>query len=175
MRKYTLSPVKEAKKMLSGGSPNGNCVTVTPERRFGGATFSVAAVLPLMVGLLLASFAPHIKNESVVPLLCGSFGSVTVELWNWVTDSWEDLDWFDAELSIVAQIIKALEPYGGVSVTDVQGNELDPDDLPNPNTGDGGSDCVISIDQDYYDTDRGFQWIRTRIETHLNEILEELT
>ena len=109
-----------------------------------------------------------------VPLVAGSVWSVTVQLWNWLEESWEELDWFDAEREFVSRVIDALSPYGGVYVEDAWGNDLDPDDLPHPNTPDRGVDCVISIDQDYYDTTRGFQWIRTRIETHVNEILEDL-
>jgi hypothetical protein len=162
---------KKQTKVLGSRAQSIDCVT---ERRYGDATFSVASALPVVVCLALAAMLARFQSVDVAPLMCGSIYSVTVELWNWVTNTYEDLDWFEAELSIIGQVVEALEPYGGVSVEDVDGNDLDADNLPNPNTADGGFDCVISIDQDYYSTTRGFQWIRTRIQTHLDEILEDM-
>ncbi len=136
-----------------------------------------AAVLLVVAAIL--SLCADMPNSSGtlglgLPLVTGSVWSVTVQLWDWVTDSWEDLDWFDAELHIVSEVIAALEPYGGVTVEDADGNDLDPDALPNPNAPDHGVDCVICIDQSYYDTERGFQWIRTRIANIVEKILEDL-
>jgi hypothetical protein len=140
------------------------------------ATAVLAAISWLALGaysdatLTLSNSAPR----PAFPFVAGSVWSVTVSLWDWLSDSWDELDWFDAELHIVAEVITALEPYGGVTVEDVDGNALDPDDLPHPNANDGGSDCVICIDQNYYPTSRGFQWIRTRIANIVEEILEDL-
>ena len=148
-----------------------------------GAGLSLVAAVPLvalLVGLVLVDhnfgdgvIAMHQSRMASMPLVLGSLWSVSVQLLNWVEGLWEGISWFDAEHEFVAQVIGALEPYGGVSVEDVNGNELDPDNLPHPNTPDGGSDCVISIDQDYYPTERGFKWIRTRIENIVEEILED--
>lgn len=141
-----------------------------------------AAAMPVIALIILISSVifPEITITPTgspilgFPLVSGSVWSVTVQLWDWISDSWEDLDWFDAELHIVAEVVAALAPYGGVTVEDVDGNELDPDDLPHPNAPDGGFDCVICIDQNYYDTDRGFKWIRTRIGNIVEGILEDL-
>lgn len=154
--------------------PGSNASTRMPE---GDVDLRATAVL-LTIAAIFSSYADIGSASGTLglglPLVTGSVWSVTVQLWNWVSESWDDLDWFEAELQIVGEVIAALDPYGGVTVEDADGNELDPDALPNPNAPDHGVDCVICIDQSYYDTDRGFLWIRTRISNIVEKILEDL-
>ena len=164
--------------------PELNCFSTEAQKRAkeGDCDVMSLAAMPVIIGISMVGVAILQEFSSsqlgtpapAFPIVTGSIWSVTVQLWNWLSDSYDELDWFDAELHIVAEVVTALEPYGGVSVADVYGNELDVDNLPHPNAPDGGSDCVICIDQDYYDTSRGFQWIRTRIENILEEILEDV-
>ena len=59
-------------------------------------------------------------------------------------------------------LIRRFEGFAGVYVTDTDGNDLDPDDLPNYKAPDGGADCIIYVSPEDY-TPRGFQSMCTQV------------
>jgi len=70
------------------------------------------------------------------------------------------------EYSTIRRLIKRFERFAGVYVTDTDGNDLDPDDLPHHNAVDGGADCIIYVSPDDY-TPQGFKAMCTRVENIL--------
>jgi hypothetical protein len=74
----------------------------------------------------------------------------------------EQLGADEYEYSTVAKLIRRFEGFAGVYVTDTDGNDLDPDDLPNYKAPDGGADCIIYISPDDY-TPGGFISMCTQV------------
>ena len=83
------------------------------------------------------------------------------------TDHEETMDSAEYEYSTVRRLINRFSGFAGVYVTDSDGNDLDPDDLPHHNAKDGGADCVITVEPDDY-TERGFRSMCTRVRNILD-------
>jgi hypothetical protein len=75
----------------------------------------------------------------------------------------EEIGYGEYETALVVALIDRFSGFAGVVVEDADGNPLDPEDLPDPNTPDGGLDCIITIYPDEY-TEQGLKWVRTRVQ-----------
>jgi len=71
------------------------------------------------------------------------------------------------EYSTVKRLIVRFERFAGVHVTDSDGNDLDPDNLPNHYANDGGADCIIYVSPDNYSA-QGFKSMCTRVRNILD-------
>ena len=87
----------------------------------------------------------------------------------WFLDEEEEMDYAEYEIRQIRRLVKRFEGFAGVYVTDYYGNELDLDNLPNPNAPDGGADWVIRIEPEDY-TERGYKAMKTRVENILRSM-----
>lgn len=87
----------------------------------------------------------------------------------WFKGEEEEIDYVEYEIKHIRRIISRFKGFAGVHVTDYYGNELDPDNLPNPNAPDGGADWVIRIEPKNY-TEQGYKAMKTRVENILRNM-----
>jgi len=94
---------------------------------------------------------------------------IVARIIGWFNGAEEEIDYVEYEIKHVRRIISRFKGFAGVYVTDFYGNELDPDNLPNPNAPDGGADWVIRVEPEDY-TEQGYKAMKTRVENILRNM-----
>jgi hypothetical protein len=95
--------------------------------------------------------------------------SIMATIMGWFNGEEEEIGYVEYELKQIRRIIRRFEGFAGVYVVDSNGNELDYDDLPNPNAPDGGADWIIRIEPDDY-SEIGYKRMVTRVENILRSM-----
>jgi len=136
--------------------------------RIGNAFSAKSAIISTEHPTVARSIVVTVVVILIVQDMVSKMG-IVARIIGWFNGAEEEIDYVEYEIKHVRRIISRFKGFAGVYVTDFYGNELDPDNLPNPNAPDGGADWVIRVEPEDY-TEQGYKAMKTRVENILRNM-----